>query len=186
LDLPRDFDSHIVRHALKVKDELGKGLSVVTLPLTDALETVGGALDGLPGGSEFSLKGSWGSVARLLQEQLCILLLLGQGLADQGTWGLVLVVVEVEDLFLCRGLVGVTRVCLQGSRTFAGDGVDGAEGRVDGVGVVGQWKALAGHVGESWQGSHAVVVVMVVVVVVVAGNGCTRLGRAHWHISMRY
>lgn len=44
---------------------------------------------------------------------------------------LVLIVVEIEDLFFKRRLAGVTRVL--GSRALARNGVDGTEGRVDGI-----------------------------------------------------
>jgi hypothetical protein len=67
---------------------------------------------------------------------------------------LVLIVFEVEDLFLCRRLASVTRVL--GPGALAGDGVEGAERRVDGIRVVGQRKPLAGHVGHSGQGSHVI------------------------------
>lgn len=137
LNLSRDLCSNVIRHTFEVEDELRESLSIVPLPLTNALETVCSSLYRLlrrwrlPGSSKFPLKGSRRGIARLLQEQLCILLLLSQGLTDQGTRLLVLIVVEIEDLFFKRRLAGVTRVL--GSRALARDGVDGTEGRVDGI-----------------------------------------------------
>ena len=44
LNLPRDLCSDIIGYTFKVEDELRKSLSVVPLPLTDALEAVGSSL----------------------------------------------------------------------------------------------------------------------------------------------
>jgi hypothetical protein len=44
LNLPRDLCSDIIGYTFEVEDELREGLSVMPLPLTDALETVGCSL----------------------------------------------------------------------------------------------------------------------------------------------
>ena len=44
LNLPRDLCSNVIGYTLEVEDKLREGLSVMPLPLTDALETVGCSL----------------------------------------------------------------------------------------------------------------------------------------------
>ena len=125
----------------------------MSLPLTDALETVGGPLNRLPSSSKLSLKGSRWGVAWFSQKEFGVLLLLRGRLTDQGTI-LITVMVEVEDLFLQRGLTGVTRVGSVCSRALAGERSDGAKGRIDSVGIVGQRETLARHVRYGRQSGH--------------------------------
>ena len=81
LNLPRDLCSNVIGYTFEVEDKLRKGLSVMPLPLADALETVGCSLlrllcrCRLPCRSQFPFKGSGRGIARLFQEELCILLL---------------------------------------------------------------------------------------------------------------
>ena len=124
------------RDAIEVENELGEQLAVVALPLTDGLEVVRRALDGvlcrslvLAGGLELACQGGG----------------LGAAAADQAMpsgFG----IVDLDQLLFQRGLpvAGITLLAGVGALALAANG-RGAEGRVGGILKAGQRHAPVGH-----------------------------------------